>query len=206
MIDCTVIRGSSELSGSCSTTCTSRRNQRSCCGRPGATGRPRNVTGALVGAVEPEQDPHERRLAGAGFADDAEAAARARRPRRRRAARGARARRSDSERPRQPVAAVQPAADEQQRARSRRCRSGGSLRLDGGAARGLDERSGVRVLRPGDEVERRCRSRRSGRRASPPGRRATCDTSAMSWRDEQQRRALLGDQLRRAGRAPRPAR
>ena len=40
----TVMRGSSELSGSWKTICTSRRNQRSSCGRPGATGRPPNVT------------------------------------------------------------------------------------------------------------------------------------------------------------------
>ena len=68
----TRIRGSSELSGSWKTICTSRRNQRSSCGRPGATGRPPNVTVPARGPIESEQDASERRLAGAGLADDAE--------------------------------------------------------------------------------------------------------------------------------------
>ena len=51
----TVMRGSSELSGSWKTICTSRRNQRSSCGRPGATGRPPNVTGPCVARSSPSR-------------------------------------------------------------------------------------------------------------------------------------------------------
>ena len=75
MIEAIVIRGSSELSGSCSTICASRRNQRSGRGRPGSIGRPRYAHLTARGPVEPEQDAHQRRLARARLADDPEAAA-----------------------------------------------------------------------------------------------------------------------------------
>ena len=51
----TVMRGSSELSGSWNTICTSRRNHRSSCGRPGSTGRPAIRHGALVARSRPSR-------------------------------------------------------------------------------------------------------------------------------------------------------
>ena len=67
--------GSSELSGSCRTICASRRNQRIGRGRPGRDRLAAVGDRARRRPVEPEQDPHERRLARARLADDAEAAA-----------------------------------------------------------------------------------------------------------------------------------
>ena len=68
----TVIRGSSELSGSWNTICTSRRNQRSSCGRPGSTGRSAERDASGGRPIESEEDAGERRLARTRLADDAE--------------------------------------------------------------------------------------------------------------------------------------